>query len=327
MRAFITGGSGFIGGHLVESLLGRGFDVRALIHRSPLPRAENLELVRGDICDSVLLSRALEGVDTIYHLASALGSSVIGRAEFRRVNVQGTKSLLEAARWSGVRRVVHVSSAGVFGAVRKGEVAAESSATAPISIYDRTKLEGEKLALGFAGEGMDVVVLRPGWAYGPRDRRTFKLIRTVCSGRFVMVTRGTGRQTPVYIDDLVKGIHLAAEKGEKGEVYHLAGGEIMTVRVMVKAIAQACAKRPSRLFIPLPAARLAAWLLEAVFSPLKKEAPFNRSKLAFFIHSKPLSIEKAGKELGFTPDVDFAGGITRTVTWYRNQGWLPSACD
>lgn len=323
MRAFVTGGSGFIGGHLVASLLGRRFDVRALIHHNPLPPAEKLEIIRGDIWDRVLLGRALDGVEMLFHLASALGSSVIGREEFRRINVQGTESILEAARRSGVRRVIHVSSAGVYGAVRKGEVATESSAPAPISIYDKTKLEGEEVALGFAREGMDVVVLRPGWAYGPRDRRTFKLIQAVCSGRFAMVTRGTGLQTPVFIDDLIKGIHLASEKGQRGEVYHLAGGEVMAVRDMVDGIARACGRGRPRLFIPLPAARLAAFLIEAAYAPWRKEAPFNRSKLAFFVHSKPLSIEKARRNLGFAPEVDFQSGIARTVAWYRNQGWLP----
>ncbi len=327
MRAFVTGGSGFIGGHLIASLLGRGFEVKVLAHRSPLPAMNKLEAVPGDICDRERLKRALEGVDILFHLASALGSSVIGPAEFRRINVEGTESIFEAARRNGVSRVIHVSSAGVFGAVTRGEVVAESSAPEPITIYDRTKLEGEQMAVGFAKEGMDVVVLRPGWAYGPGDRRTFKLIKAVCTGRFIMVTKGRGMQTPIYIDDLVDGIHLAAEKGNGGDIYHLAGGEILTVGDMVRTISWACGKKTSRLFIPLLPARLAAMFLEAAYAPWRKEAPFNRSKLSFFIHSKPLSIEKARSELGFAPGVDFRSGVTRTVAWYRNQGWLPSSID
>lgn len=327
MRAFVTGGSGFIGGHLIASLLRRGFKVKALAHCSPLPTMNKLEAVRGDICDRERLERALEGVDILFHLASALGSAVIGPTEFRRINVKGTESILEAARRNGVSRVIHVSSAGVFGAVKRGEVATESSPPKPITIYDRTKLEGERIAISFAQKGMDVVVLRPGWAYGSGDRRTFKLIKAVCTGRFIMVTRGKGLQTPVYIDDLVNGIHLAAEKGNRGGTYHLAGREILTVGEMVRTIASACGKKPSRLFIPLLPAHLVAWFLEAAYTPFRREAPFNRSKLSFFIHSKPLSIEKAKDELGFSPEVDFRGGITRTVAWYRNQGWLPSSGD
>ena len=325
MRAFVTGGSGFIGDHLIESLLGRGFEVRTLVHRSPLRSHGKVETVQGDICDKELLSKALKGTDILFHLASTLGSSAIGRDKFRRVNVLGTESVLESARSAGVGRAVHFSSAGVFGAIKGVEIAAESFPPKPITVYDKTKLGGEEAALRFAREGLDVVVVRPGWAYGPGDRRTFKLIKAVCSGRFIMATRGKGYQTPVYIHDLVKGILLAGEKGQRGEVYHLAGGEIMTVRDMVDEMAAACGRRLSRLYLPLLPARLAALLLEKAFVPLRREPPLSRSKLSFFIHSKPLSIERARRELGYAPEVDFRSGIAHTISWYRSQGWLPPA--
>jgi dihydroflavonol-4-reductase len=313
MRVFITGGSGFIGGHLIESLVGRGFEVRVLVHRTPLRTHGRVESVQGDICDKELLSKALTGTDILFHLASALGSSAIGREEFRRVNALGTESVFEAARSAGVGRAVHLSSAAVFGAVRKGETAFESTLPKPITVYDRTKLEGERTALRFAREGLDVVVVRPGWAYGPGDRRTFKLIKAVCSGRFIMATRGKGFQTPVYIDDLVKGILLVGEKGQKGQVYNLAGGEIMTVRDMVGEIAAACGRKLPWFYLPLLPARLAALLLEKAFAPLRREPPLSRSKLSFFI------------DLGYAPEVDFRSGIARTVSWYRSQSWLPPA--
>jgi dihydroflavonol-4-reductase len=325
MRVFITGGSGFIGGHLVESLVGRGFEVRALVHRSPLRPHVKVETWQGDICNKELLTSALKGTNILFHLASALGSSAIGRDEFRRINALGTESVLESARSAGVGRVVHFSSAGVFGAVRRGDTAAESFPPKPITVYDRTKLDGEEAALRFAREGLDVVIVRPGWTYGPGDKRTFKLIKAVCSGRFIMATRGKGLQTPVYIDDLVKGTLLAGEKGQKGQVYNLAGGEIMTVRDMVGEIAAACGRKLSRLYLPLLPARLAALLLEKAFAPLRREPPLSRSKLSFFIHSKPLSIDKARRDLGYTPEVDFRSGMARTVSWYRSQGGLPPA--
>ena len=325
MRAFVTGGSGFIGGHLIESLLGLGFEVRTLVHRSPLRSHDNVEIVLGDICDKELLSKALKGTDILFHLASALGSSAIGRDEFRRINVLGTESVLESARSAGVGRAVHFSSAGVFGAVKGVEIAAESFPPKPITLYDKTKLKGEEAALRFAREGSEVLVVRPGWAYGPGDRRTLKLIKAVCSGRFLLATRGKGLQTPVYIDDLVKGILLAGEKGQKGKVYHLAGSEIMTVRDIVYEIAGACGRKLSKLYLPLLPAHLAALLLEKTFAPLRREPPLSRSKLSFFVHSKPLSIEKARNELGYEPEVNFRSGIARTVSWYRSQGWLPPA--
>ncbi len=323
MRAFVTGGSGFIGGHLIETLLHRGFEVRALVHRRPLQTEDRVETVKGDICDQEVLGQAMRGIDVLFHLASALGASTIGEKEFRRINALGTECILQAARSAGVGRVIHLSSAGVFGAVRKGDIAAEAYPPKPITVYDVTKLEGEEVALRFAQEGSDVVVVRPGWAYGPGDRRTFKLIKSICRGRFIMATRGSGLQTPVYIDDLTRGILLAGEKGRKAEVYHLAGGEIMSVRKMAEEIAAACGRRLPRVYLPALPARLTAFLLDKSFTPLRREPPLSRSKLSFFLHSKPLSIDKARRELGYAPEVEFSGGMARAVAWYRSQGWLP----
>jgi nucleoside-diphosphate-sugar epimerase len=325
MRAFVTGGSGFIGGHLIESLVSRGIEVKALVHRRPLRTKDKVEAVEGDICDRELLGRALGRIDLLFHLASALGASTIGEKEFRRINALGTETILEAARSAGVGRVVHLSSAGVFGAVKKGDLAIEAYPPKPITVYDVTKLEGEEIALRFARGGSDVVVLRPGWAYGPGDRRTFKLVKSICRGRFLMATRGRGFQTPVYIDDLIKGILLAGEKGRKAEVYHLAGSEILPVRKMAEEIAAACGRKLPRIYLPALPARLAAFLLDKSFAPFRREPPLSRSKLSFFLHSKPLSIEKARRELGYSPEVDFRHGIERSVAWYRSQGWLPPA--
>ena len=118
-------------------------------------------------------------MDTVFHLAAALGASQLDRAGFARVNVQGTAHLLSAARDQGCGRFIHFSSAGVLGHVDTGTAAEEEAACRPQDTYDRTKLEGERIALGVSAKGPEVVVVRPGWVYGPEDRRTFKLIRAV----------------------------------------------------------------------------------------------------------------------------------------------------
>jgi len=322
MRAFITGGSGFIGGHIIDALIKKGWNVRALVHRSTIIQEDRVETLRGDICDRAVLKEGLKGADILFHLASALGSSAIGKNEFYRINALGTEAVLEVAREETVRRVIHLSSAGVLGAVKKNDVADEDYPPNPRQVYDRTKLEGEKIALRFAEEGMDIIVIRPGWAYGPRDKRTFKLIKAISHKKFMMATKGKARQTPVYIDDLVRGILLTAQKGEKGEIYHLAGDEILTAWEIVRVIASSCGRKIPRFRLPLLPARLAALILEKMFSSLRKEPPFNRAKLSFFLHSKPLSIQKAKGELGFSPEVKFSQGIKMTVSWYRENGWM-----
>jgi len=322
MRAFVTGGSGFIGSHLIDALIKAGWQVRALSHRRPLLQAGRIETLGGDICDRAVLLEGFKGIDVVFHLASALGSTAISKGEFFRINAQGTAALLEAARTRPVSRIIHVSSAGVLGAVRPEDIADESYPPKPVSVYDRTKLEAEYMALQAAAGEMDIVVVRPGWAYGPRDRRTFKLIKTIDKKKMILLPKGKARQTPVYVEDLARGLLLAAQSGKKGEIYHLAGEEILTAGEIVEAIAAACSKKRPALFLPLFPTYVAAHFFEKLYYHLGAEPPLNRSKLSFFSHSKPLSVQKAHKELGFSPLVDFHRGISLTVTWYRDQGWL-----
>lgn len=322
MRAFVTGGSGFIGSHLIDTLLADGWSVTALCHRTPLRQVGLVKLITADIADLKALESGMTGVDVVFHLASALGSSLIGRQEFFRINAAGTEAVLEAARRKKVSRVVHFSSAGVLGAVKEGDTADESYPRRPILAYDHAKRAGEDAARRFASEGLDVVILRPGWAYGPGDRRTFKLIRMVVRGPRIMATRGAARQTPVYISDLVEGVKLAADRGRAGEAYNLAGAEILTAAEIVRAVASAAGRRWPSWRIPAAPALLAALLFEKSFWLLGKEPPLSRPKLSFFLDSKPLSIAKARRELGYRPEVDFNSGIRRTLDWYRKNGWL-----
>jgi len=322
MRAFITGASGFIGGHLSSRLVRDGWNVRVLVHTNPVGQPEAIEAVSGDIGDFDLLKASLRGVDVLFHLASALGASRIGARRFFEINAEGTKTVLRAARENGVGRIVHFSSAGVLGHVKKGEVADEAYPPDPRDVYDASKLEGEKTALEAAAAGQNVTVVRPGWAYGPGDRRTFKLIRAAARRRLVLVSGGTTLQTPVYIDDLVAGVLAAADKGRPGEIYHVAGGEVLTVRRMIEVIAAAAGTIPPRLSLPAGPTRAAAWGLGQVFSLFGREAPLNPSRLGFFIHPKPLDIAKAVRELDFAPAWDFQKGMAATVSWYRTNGWL-----
>ena len=321
-RAFITGATGFIGSHLMNALLQDGWSVRALSHRRPIAPREGLEIVEGDIGNEGRLIEALKEIDILFHLAAALGGSPLGLDEFRRINLEGTQHALRAASRAGVPKVIHFSSAGVLGSVEAGKTAGEDYPTHPISAYDITKLEGEQVALQNARKNLDVRVIRPGWVYGPGDRRTFKLIKAIAHKRFFLVTKGKAWQTPVFVDDLVAGTLLVADKGESGEIYNISGPEVLTVRKIVETIGAATGQRIPRFTLPLFPVRVAAWSMENAFRLFKREAPLTRGKLAFFIYPKPLSIDKALYALGYAPQIDFQTGMTHTVRWCRDQGWL-----
>ncbi len=322
MRALVTGAGGFVGSRLAQRLRGEGWEVRGW-DLGPEPQAgSGWEYLQGDIRDKSLAARAVEGRDIVFHLAAALGASRLGEEEFLAVNEGGTRNVLEAARAAGVRRAVHFSSAGVLGHVADNLPAGEDHPLDPRDAYDRSKLAGERAALEIGAPGWDVVVVRPGWVYGPGDRRTFKLIRSIATGRFVMMGRGEANQTPVFVDDLVSGTLLCAAKGTGGRVYHLAGSEVLRVSDMAREIASACGRKLPRLRVPTGPTRAAAWALAKAFGAVGREAPLNPSRLAFFLHPKPLRIDKARSELGFEPQVGFRDGMSRTVAWCRQNGWL-----
>lgn len=321
MLIAITGASGFIGSHLIDSLLERGWKIRALIHLTP-PHRPEIEAVRGEINQVKDLRSLCDGADWVFHLASAMGSAQLKANEFYRINVEGTKALLRAAKEAGIKRFIHISSAGVLGAVSSGVIADEQYPPHPITIYDQTKAMAEAFALHEAKKGLDVVIVRPGWVYGPRDRRTLKLFRAIKKKFFFFVGDGQGRQTPIWIGDLIQGLMLAAEKGKKGEIYHLAGSEILTVKEMVEKIAQAMQVKLTSLHLPSLPLKLVALAFDRLGLWLHREMPINSSRLSFFLHSKPLAIEKAKKELGFKPKINFRTGLSLTVNWYIENRWL-----
>jgi dihydroflavonol-4-reductase len=326
MRVFITGASGFIGQALMRQCLQRQWDVRVLQHNRQLvgdtSSEDDYEVVPGDITNPGSLERLFNGVDILFHCAAALGASILSESDFFRINAGGTKNVLQAAKDASIPKIVHFSSSGVLGLVKRDEVANEDYPPNPQNSYDRRKLEGENIARQFAGAGLDIVIVRPGWVYGPGDRRTFKLLKAIAKKRFVLVTKGHVSQTPVHIDDLIKGVFLCGEKGQRGHIYHIAGSEVLPVKDIVLTIASATGSKIPPISLPLLPIRLAASALERSFALFNKEAPLTRGKLSFFIHPKPLSILKAKQELGYAPKINFSEGISQAIEWYKAHNWL-----
>jgi len=322
MKAFVTGASGFIGCHLVRALKAAGWEVRVLVHEASFAELPGIETVSGDILNRPALEKALLGIDVVFHLAAAVGSLVTDPQVFRKVNVTGTEIVLAAAQRAKVKRVIHFSSIGVLGVVKAGDIAAEDYPPAPQTLYDKTKFAAEAAAHHAAANGLDVVIVRPGWVYGPGDRRTFKFISAIRKGRFALIAGAPGRQTPVYIDDLVDGVLLAAAKGKAGAVYHLAGNEILTAEEMARIVASACGVAVPRLKLPRGLARVAAFFLEKAFALVKREAFLNRAKLSFFLDPKAMTSARAKQEIAYAPKMDFRTGCAKTVAWYQKNGWL-----
>jgi dihydroflavonol-4-reductase len=328
MRVLITGGTGFIGSRLALRSLADGHAVRVLGQENTPAEAQNrqlaeekgAEVVVGSVTDPGVLHGAAEGVDTTFHLAAAQHEMNVPDEHFQDVNVGGTRNVLEACADAGVRRVVHGSTIGVYGSA--DGVLDETSPAEPDNIYGRTKLEAERLVLSW-GDRLPAVAVRIPEVYGPGDRRLLKLFRSIDRNVFFLIGRGENLHHPIYVDDLVEGLLVAARAPEAvGDLFLLAGREAVTTRQMVGAIARALGKEPPRLRVPLMPFALFAAVLEGTLRPLGIQPPLHRRRLDFFRKSFQLNASKAKQRLGFSPRVGFEEGARRTAEWYRAEGLL-----
>jgi dihydroflavonol-4-reductase len=276
MRALVTGASGFIGGHVVAALTGAGAEIRAF-DRSPPPIGvlpDGAEFINGDILDPDAVRRAIDGCDAVFHLAAVYSYARADAARMRAINVDGTRTLLDAAARHARRRVVHTSSCATCGPVR-GRRANERDLPTPSQLevpYKRTKLDGERLALQAAGEGHEVVVVNPTVPVGQGDRRptpTGKMVADVAQGR-ARAYLASSALNVVAVEDVAAGHVLAFERGLAGERY-LLGGEDMSIREIFAVVARAAGREAPRVGVPWPAVYAGARLADAALRPVGRE--------------------------------------------------------
>lgn len=325
-RAFVTGGTGFTGGHLCRRLVEAGYEVTALVR--PTADAAALKrlgvhLASGDVRDPATLRAGMAGADVVFHIAAAFREARLSDQMYYDVNVAGTRNVVEAAAQCRVGRVVHCSTIGVHGDTGKVP-AAEDTAFAPPDHYCRTKLEGELLARElFDKLGIEGSVFRPLGIYGPGDTRFLKLFRGLKRGRFVMIGDGTTLYHMTYIDDLCDGILLCGEHPTAvGEVFILGGDGHTTLNDLVAAVARAVGSSGPRLRVPMAPVMAAAHVCEAVCRPLGIEPPLYPRRVEFFSKDRAANIGKARAILGYAPRVGLDAGVRRTADWYADQGLL-----
>jgi len=325
LKALVTGGTGFIGSHLINYLLTKKAKVKVLVRN--LDKAKKLfgkriQFVQGDILDYSSLREAVNGVDTIFHLAAAMGATPISNREFFRVNAEGTENILKISWKSSIERFVYCSTVAVTGDI-KNPPADEKAPYNPDDIYERSKCQGEKIALKFARAGFPVVIARPTWVYGPRDTRTLKLFRAIKRKRIIIVGKGSNLQHPVYVKDVAQGLYLCAYRDiPKGEVFILGGNEVMTIGQLINKIASLLGVELSSIKLPLWTVRPFGWLMGWGGKLLRVEPPLSPSKIAFFAKNRAYDISKAKRELGYRPTVKLERGLRQTLGWYIQNGSL-----
>jgi len=327
MKAFVTGGTGFIGSHIIDHLIRKGFQVRALVRNSSnTARLMNrgIEFVYGDVLDRSSLKKHIGDIDLVFSAFGILGQWGMPEETYRDINTKGVKNLIESCLDSGIKQFIHISSAGVLGPLPDGVVADESFPYNPSNIYEETKCEAEKEIIGFAKrEGLPFTVIRPEFVYGPGDIHVLGLFKAVQAGKFFILGNGRSLLHPTYIDDLIQGISLCTDnKAAIGKVYLITGENPIPVEDLATTIAEELGVSLPKIKIPLVVANIAAVLFEWGTKVADYEPLLTMSRVRFFTENRSFSCKKAGDELGYVPQVSVKDGVRRTVRWYRDNGYL-----
>ena len=323
----ITGVTGMVGRYLAESLRKEGASVRALVRQpaqSPWLAALGVECIQGDLEDAQAIAKATSGVTHIVHTAAKVGDWG-PVAEYRKVNVEGLRRLLEGCKGGNIQRFVHLSSLGVYEA--KDHNQTDETVAPPakhMDGYTQSKVESEKLALE-SGKALNipVTVIRPGFIYGPHDRTVVpNLVSKIQSGDFKYLGSGQQALNCIFVGNLVQGIRLALESPKAiGEIFNLTDGEKVSKRRFVETLCEKLKiKAPGHFGVPMPVARIMAGVGEGLYRLVGAKNPplLTKAKLKFLGLNLDFSIEKAKRVLGYQPEFGFDQAMGLTVDWFAS---------
>ena len=330
MVTLVTGGTGFIGSHLVGTLVSKGEDVRMLVREtSKVERFKKLgvDFVYGDITDKGTLKGIAEDVDIVYHLAAMGHVSAISDAayqKFREVNVKGTKNLAEECSNYPISKFIHFSSTAAMGLLEK-PIVDESTPCRPSTPYQKTKYDSEKMILSCQrARKLPVVIVRPSMVYGPGGESSefLKICRIIKKGIFPQIGGGKNLTPIVYVDDVVQAAILAAERGLPGETFLITSEKSYELRLIAELIAYELGVKRVNCRMPVSIAMSGAFIIELLARIFNISPIITRKNIKSTITDRVFSIDKAKRELGYEPRVSLEDGIKQTVDWFVENNML-----
>jgi nucleoside-diphosphate-sugar epimerase len=320
MKVLVTGATGFIGSFLVEALCKKGYEVTCLVRKtSNLKWLSHLRLqyLQANLDDTDSYAEKLGEFEYIFHLAGLTKAD--SARDFYHANAECTQKLVTAAAEMSpaLRRFLHVSSLAAAGPSIDGRPLIEDAPCGPISEYGKSKLEGEKAVLACKGI-LPVTIVRPPAVYGPRDTDFFLVFKAVQNRLFPYW--GKSSYSLIYVEDLVQGMILAAEKEEAAEkVYYLADSSIYTNDDILTAISLTLGRKAYRLRLPRSILPALAILLQKI----QKKGIINPDKIQEIRYPHwTCNPARAMKELGFHTETPLGEGFKKTADWYRKEKWL-----
>lgn len=319
--AAVTGGTGFVGSHVVDALLAAGWHVRALVRRPESAgwlKGLPIELTKGDVRDPGSLPDLVRGADAVVHVAGK--TSAKGLEEYRSCNADGVANVARAVReHAPAAHVVLVSSQAAGGPSRDGRPVTSADPPRPISSYGLSKLEGENELRNARGVGF--TILRPSAVYGPRETAIRDLFIAASKGFVPVLAGGRPRIQLVHVRDVATAVLRALERGPRGETFFVAHPEVLDYRKVAETLAGL--RTPRARLVPVPAALIrAAGSIVGLVSALGDGPPvFNREKAEEMLQSAWIcDVSDTQTALGSPLVTAFAEGARETWTWYESQG-------
>lgn len=314
----VTGGTGRIGKHLVGRLLEQDESVRILAKEKGAITEElekkGVEVFFGNLLDKKSLEIALQGIETVYHLA-AIVDYLAPKKLMWNVNVEGTGNLTETCKETGAKRIVYLSSTAVYGKKLSG-IADESAETKPSNFYGKTKMEAERIVLSAGG-----IVLRSADTYFPGFTEGYHAIFSMLEkGKMKIVGSGGNRIQYIYIDDLIDALVLAKDKGKGGEIYNIAGGETLAQEDLYKLACGFLGVEPPKKHIGISTLKVLLALSNLISMIKRKKPKMIPEYIDKIAADRAFSIEKARRELGFSPKVTYAEGMKKMIEYYKEHG-------
>ena len=326
MKYFITGATGYIGQQLTERLVAEGHEVHALYRSQKKAEAlkkEGVRLFQGDLLDAESLKRAAKGTDAIFHVAAFARPWAKDEQTFYRLNVGGALNVFHAAMDAGVKRIVFTSTAGVISPSKDGLPSDEATPrwVEHFTHYERSKAKAEKEAQKLvAKEGLEIITVNPTRVYGPGllsdSNGVTRMIKMYLDGKFRIVPgNGSSIGNYVFIEDVVEGHLLSMEKGQPGHRYIL-GGTNASFDEFFRILSEVAGQHKRLFKVPVPIVHFAARLMELRADLTNKDPLLTPPWVRKYLYNWQLSIEKAKKELGYTP-TPLPEGLRKTVEWLK----------
>ena len=325
MKVLVTGGSGFIGSHLVEALCKKGYRVLCMVRKtSNLRWIKDLpvDFVQGDLLDKDSMRGIAKDLDYVYHLAGV--TKAIDYRVYERVNYIGTRNILEVIGEENnkIKRFIYLSSLAAVGPSRDGRPVNEETSPEPVSRYGISKRKGEEIAIAYM-KRFPVTIIRPPAIYGPRDRDLLQVFKIIKKG-IIPVIDGDRYIDLCHVKDLVQGIMLAGEsEAARNDIFFISSGKSYSWSYIGRVSASIMGVGAKEVRIPLGLLYTVGLLSHLWAKITNNPMIINMDKIKEIRERYWIcDINKAEKALGYKPEIPLEDGIKETINWYGKNGWI-----